>query len=287
MPHLPFTARAGLLALAVALAAGCASTPSQHTRQAQEQPMVQLQDPDQTPREKWSDAMVILRDGMGIQGGVDIQAMSKGPVSALPAGGFALGAAGYAAPPSGFSAAGALGAGLALGFLTAPPPSGPAAFDQMAVWVPTSRASSMEEAIDVALSEFGAAHARALAKPSTTVLRPTKYPSGFSPSDKYSSLWNRFLRVPVTPSSPASPGPDFLPEGSYYGPIFFEGFGLKMAVDRHQNKIDNNKIMTEVSKHLPEWFVFYNSGRHQPVRGEPGLPPSIIQSGNEMFFVSK
>lgn len=287
MPHLPFTAQAGLLTLAVTLAAGCASTPSQPTRQAQEQPRVQLQDPDQTPREKWSDAMVILRDGMGIQGGVDIQAISKGPVPALPAGGVTLGAAGYAAPPSGFSAAGALGAGLALGFLTAPPASGPAAFDQMAVWVPTSRASSMEEAIDVALSEFGAAHARALAKPSTTVLRPTKYPSGFSPSDKYSSLWNEFLKIPVTPSFPASQGPKFLSDGIYYGPIFFEDFGLKVAVDKHQNKIEKNKVMVEISKHLPEWFVFYNSGRRQPVRGEPGVPQSVIQSGNEMFFVSK
>ncbi|MFD1690566.1 hypothetical protein ACFSHR_00570 [Azotobacter chroococcum] len=52
-------------ALAAALLVGCASKEPPG-------PQVTLQDPEQTPREKWSDAMKILRDDLGIKGQKDV-----------------------------------------------------------------------------------------------------------------------------------------------------------------------------------------------------------------------
>ncbi|WP_455232231.1 hypothetical protein [Geopseudomonas aromaticivorans] len=211
MERFPLMARAGLLALAIATAAGCASSPSQPTSQAKERPMVQLQDPDQTPREKWSHAMVILREGMGIQGQKDIpkelidseaakaiqKAATYNRAAVLPAGGTVTGIAGYASPPTGLSSGGALGAGLALGFLTSYQPQGPAMHEQLVAWVPESEAANMDEAIQVALDTFYAAHDKALADPEKRKVIPSKYPKGYDPTEKYASLMDLFMERPI------------------------------------------------------------------------------------------
>lgn len=158
------SARIAFLTLAVAIASGCASNiKSGPANIVLDQSKAQLRDPVQVPQEKWSAAMVILRKDMGIVGQTDIpreevnnealitaQRNAWLPGAVMPAGGATLAATGYAAPPTGFSSAGATGMGLALGLLTAPPPSGPAGRGQIAAWVPEDLAASMEEAVQVA-----------------------------------------------------------------------------------------------------------------------------------------
>lgn len=299
MQHPSLTARAGLLALAVALAAGCASTPSQHTRQAQEQPMVQLQDPDQTPREKWSDAMVILRGDMGIEGQRDIprelidnsalqatQRRGENTGSTIETGGVAVGAAGYMAPPTGFSAAGALGAGLALGFLTAPPAPGPAQQAQVAAWVPSHLAENMEQAIELAMSTYGAARKQVFQKTVGVDLKASRYPEGSHPSLLYSGFIDIAKKKPVPPAEGLVSAPSFLPPGKYYGPIFFYGSQLQFMRDKNHNKITKTESMLKLSEVLPAWFVLYSQGV-RPQRGFAGEPPLLFTSGKAHPFIGK
>ena len=264
MPHLPFTARAGLLALAVAVAAGCASTPSQPARQAQERPMVQLKDPDQTPREKWSDAMVILRGDMGIEGQRDIprelidnatlqaaQRRGENTGSTIETGGVALGAAGYMAPPTGFSAVGALGAGLALGFLTAPPAPGPAQNAQVVAWVPSHLAENMDQAIELAMSTYGAARKQVFQKTVGVSLKGSRYPMGTPAGHMFDGFMDIAKRKPVPPSGDPVDAPSFLSPGKYYGPIFFYGSQNQFILDTHHNKLSDAEAMLNLSKVLP------------------------------------
>ncbi len=299
MPHLPFTARAGLLALAVAVAAGCASVPSQPARQAQEQPMVQLQDPNKTPREKWSDAMVILHGDMGITWQRDIprelidnaalqatQRRGENTGSTIETGGVAVGAAGYMAPPTGFNAAGALGAGLALGFLTAPPAPGPAQLAQVAAWVPSHLAENMDQAIELAMSTYGAARKQVFQKTVGVDLKASRYPAGSDPSLLYSGFIDIAKRKPVPPIDKVVSAPSFLSPGKYYGPIFFYGSPLQFQRDNHHNKTKNPESMLKLSKVLPEWFVLYSPGV-RPQRGFAGEAPLLFSKGQAMPFIGK
>ncbi len=299
MPHLPFTARAGLLALAVAVAAGCASAPSQPARQAQEQPMVQLQDPDQTPREKWSDAMVILRGDMGIEGQRDIPREQLGNAQLLAAqgnarlrggaietGGVVSGAAGYAAPPTGLSASAALGAGLALGFLTAPPAPGPAQQEQIAAWVPAHLARNMEQAIEVATKAYKHARRQAFEKVSDMALPASRYPVGTSPTKMYPKFTDLLKESPVPPIGGPSDAPSFLPPGKYFGPIFFARHATQMRVDRTRNDLDREETMVKLSQALPEWFIMYSAGLPS-LRGSAGSPPAVYKKGIPLYFIEK
>ena len=294
------SAKIGLLALAIA-ATGCASkaSDSQRSEAAESEPVAQFQEPSQVPREKWSDAMIILHDDMGIVGQRDIpleQVNNQAFIAAqrnaringgvIPAGGATLAATGYAAPPTGFSAGGAAGMSLALGFLTTPPASGPAQRGQIAAWVPATSAASMEEAIEIATRAYKKARITAFAKVGDLDLPASRYPLGSSPSKMYPRFVDVVSNNPVRPAGGPVDAPSFLPEGKYYGPIFFARHDVQMRVDETRNGLDEPATAAALSSALPEWFAVYTAGRPM-VRGSKGEPPAIYNRGEAYYFVSK
>jgi len=297
---LPLTTRFALLSLVIASVSGCASSSTQQPNHMQERrPVVQLQDPDQTPREKWSDAMVILRKDMGIEGQSDIpreqfdnavlqasQRRGESTGSTIETGGVAMGAAGYLASPTGFSAAGALGAGLALGFLTAAPGPGPAQNAQVAAWVPSHLAADMNQAIEIALSTYNGARQQVFPKAVRVDLKGSRYPMGTPAGRLYSGFGGIAKREPVKPEGGATEAPTFLPPGKYYGPIFFYDSQYQFIMDTRQNKTTRPEAMLSLSKILPEWFVLYHKGV-RPQRGIDGEPPLVFNKGQALPFVGK
>lgn len=139
-----------LLAAAVAFLVGCSSTQSPKT--------VQLPEPKDVPKEKWSDAMHVLT-AMGVSGqrdvpiemvgGVDRVSPTKSSVAGL--GDAGLSAIGYVSPPSGMSGGAAAGVGLGLMLLGGS--SDPARATQVVAWVPSDQAGSPEEASALALQK--------------------------------------------------------------------------------------------------------------------------------------
>lgn len=299
MPN-TLTARIGLLALVIA-ATGCANKETEQTRAGTvvNEPVAQFRELSQIPRQKWSDAMSILHDDMGIVGQRDIplehvnnQAFIAAQRNArlnggvIQAGGATLAAAGYAAPPTGFSAGGAAGMSLALDFLTAPPASGPAQQGQIAAWVPAEIASNMEEAIAVATKMYKDARIKAFAKVGDLNLPPSRYPLGSSPTKMYPRFVDVVRNNPVRPVGGPVAAPSFLPDGKYYGPIFFARHDVQMRVDQYRNGLDAPTTAAALSKELPEWFAVYTAGRPL-LRGSEGEPPAVFNRGEAYYFVSK
>lgn len=244
--------------------------------------------------------MVILRGDMGLVGQRDIpkdQLNDDALITAqrnarlpgggiIPTGGTALAATGYAAPPTGFSAAGAAGMSLALGFLTAPPAAGPAQQGQIAAWVPAELAGNMEEAIAVATNAYQDARTKAYKKVHEIRLPASRYPMGYSPTKMYPSLSDVVLSRPVPPVGGKVEAPSFLSPGQYYGPIFFDRHTTQMRVDRVSNKLDRQTAYEALSQALPDWFVVYNPGLPK-LKNTPGEAPAVYHRGRAQFFVSK
>ena len=107
------TIRIGLLAATVALLVGCSGTQGNRT--------VQLPDPNDVPREKWSDAMHVLT-AMGISGQRDVPIELAGAVNDVSSSGGSVGGLGdaglsavsFASPPTVLSGGAAAGIGLGL-----------------------------------------------------------------------------------------------------------------------------------------------------------------------------
>ncbi|MGC3892656.1 hypothetical protein [Pseudomonas urmiensis] len=142
--------RVHVLAAAVAFLVGCSATQSPKT--------VQLPEPKDVPKEKWSDAMHVLT-AMGISGqrdvpiemvgGVDRVSSTNSSVAGL--GDAGLSAIVYVSPPSGMSGGAAAGVGLGLMLLGGS--SDPARATQVVAWVPSNQAGSPEEASALALQK--------------------------------------------------------------------------------------------------------------------------------------
>lgn len=142
--------RVSVLAAAVAFLVGCSATQSPKT--------VQLPDPKDVPKEKWSDAMHVLT-AMGISGqrdvpiemvgGVDRVSPTNSSVAGL--GDAGLSAIGYVSPPSGMS--GGAAAGIGLGLMLLGGSSDPARATQVVAWVPSDQAGSPGDASALALQK--------------------------------------------------------------------------------------------------------------------------------------
>lgn len=259
--------------LTAALLVGCAS-------KEPPAPQITLQDPEQTPREKWSDAMKILRDDMGIKGMKDVPVETARQYGLI---------AGVSEPVRGNSgsmgdlAFGGIGAAL---FLI---PTGQALgswqIEQAAAWVPVGKASSMAEAIQVAMDTWSQARTRAFSDPTNLKVKPSALADN-SPG-QYTSPKERFMENPIPPSGGPVDGPSFAPAGQYYGPIFFSKFFDQIWMDAYENDIARDKAMKLFSSQLPSWLVIYNSGQPKAGKGITPFPPSILVAGKEYGFVGK
>ncbi|SEJ58317.1 hypothetical protein SAMN04244579_04854 [Azotobacter beijerinckii] len=260
-------------ALATALLVGCASKEPQG-------PQITLQDPEQTPREKWSDAMKILRDDLGIKGQKDVPletARQYGLIAGVPkparGNGGSMGDLAFG------------GVGAALFLIPTGQVMGPFQHDQATAWVPVGKAGNMAEAIQIAMDVWNRARARAFTDPTTLYVKPSVLPDN-SP-DQYAGLKEAFFKRPTPPSGGPVDGPSFTPKGKYYGPIFLSGFHTQLTVDVSESDIERNKAVKLLSAQLPDWFVIYNSGQPKAGKGITPFPPSILVAGKEYDFVGK
>ncbi|GAB3472876.1 hypothetical protein [Azotobacter salinestris] len=170
-------------ALATVLLAGCASKePSA--------PQITLQDPEQTPREKWSEAMKILHDDLGIKGMKDVPVETARQYGLI---------AGVSEPVRGNQGSmGDLafgGVGAALFLIPTGQVMGPNQHDQASAWVPVEKAGNMVEAIQIAIDVWNKARARAFADPTTLYVKPSALPDN-SP-EQYAGLINPAIKYPI------------------------------------------------------------------------------------------
>lgn len=266
---------AGLVALLV----GCASDPSI--------PFEQLQDPLTTPREKWSDAMVVA-DAMGLSGLRDIPrevaeahgATSSSSASVQGAAGDAVTAGiGYASPPTGFSSGAALGVGVGL-MLIGGGSGGPANLTQVAAWVPSDKAATPEEAAAYAHKVFEGARTVLFAKRSSIDSQVGRYAAGHGRS--YATLADIAKGRPVEFDLAPSPSPSFIEAPESYGPIYIRE--TQFMVDAMKNDLTWTEAMRMTSERLPAWFYIYQPGQKLRRNSRPTV---IYNQGRAMYFIGR
>ena len=272
------TIRIGLLAATVALLVGCSGTQGART--------VQLPEPKDVPREKWSDAMHVLT-AMGISGQRDVPIELLGAVDgASPVGGSGavlgdagLSAVSFASPPTGLS--GGAAAGIGLGLMLLGGSSDPARTTQVVAWVPADQASSPDVASALALRKVEDARKKVFANGLSKLSMQTgKYPDGHARS--YASLTDSYAERPIPYSDEVAKSPSFLRSPLSYGPIFIRD--NQFTLDAYKNDMTMSEAMLLASQHLPEWIYMYHPG--QRLR-KNSIPAAIFNQGRALYFVGK
>ncbi|TBW34661.1 hypothetical protein E0E54_13655 [Azotobacter chroococcum] len=260
-------------ALTTVLLVGCAS-------KEPPAPQITLQDPEQTPREKWSDAMKILRDDLGIKGQKDVPGETARQYGLI---------AGVSEPVRGNGGSmGDLafgGVGAALFLIPTGEVMGPWQKKQAAAWVPVEKAGSMTEAIQVAMDTWSQARARAFKDPTTIKVKPSALADN-SPG-QYAGPKEMFWETPILPAGGPGDGPSFAPKGKYYGPIFISNFHMQIIMDASGSEVKQDMAMKMLSAQLPDWFVIYNAGQPKSGRRVIPFPPSILVADKQYSFVGK
>ena len=270
--------RIGLLAATVALLVGCSGAPGART--------VQLPEPKDIPREKWSDAMHVLT-AMGISGQRDVPTELSGTVDgASPAGGpgaalgdAGLSAVGYMSPPTDMSGGAAAGVGLGLMLLGGS--SDPARATQVVAWVPYDQASSPEEASALALQKVEDARRKSFSGAlSKLSMQAGRYPDGHSRA--YASPADIYAERPIPFVDAPAASPSFLASPLSYGPIFIRH--NQFTLDAYKNDMTTSEAMLLASKHLPGWIYIYHPG--QRLR-KNSIHAAIFNQGRAFYFVGK
>lgn len=272
------TIRIGLLAATIALLAGCSSSPKATT--------VQLPDPQNVPKDKWSDAMHVLT-AMKISGQRDVpRELAESFVNSTPgntSGGAGADAAiagvSLSAPPSGFS--GGAAASVSLGLMMLGGSSDPAHATQVVAWVPADQASSPEEASAIALKKVEEARQKVFVKGlSKLPMHVGKYPDGHSRA--YASLADSYAERPIPFTDSPAPAPSFLRSSPAYGPIFIRD--NQFILDASKNNMTAPEAMLIASRHLPDWIYIYHPG--QKLR-KGSIPAAIFNQGEANYFIGK
>ncbi|QYX51118.1 hypothetical protein K3F44_16040 [Pseudomonas sp. S07E 245] len=272
------TIRIGLLAATVALLVGCSGTQGART--------VQLPEPKDVPREKWSDAMHVLT-AMGISGQRDVPIeLVRAVDGASPVGGSGavlgdagLSAVSFASPPTGLS--GGAAAGIGLGLMLLGGTSDPARTTQVVAWVPADQASSPYAASALALRKVEDAREMVFANGlSKLPMQTGKYPDGHARS--YASLTDSYAERSIPYSDEVAKSPSFLISPLSYGPIFIRD--NQFTLDAYKNDMTTSEAMLLASQHLPEWIYIYHPG--QRLR-KNSIPAAIFNQGRAFYFVGK
>ncbi|MEX5341045.1 hypothetical protein [Pseudomonas sp. I2] len=270
--------RGHVLAAAVAFLVGCSATQSPKT--------VQLPEPNDVPKEKWSDAMHVLT-AMGISGqrdvpiemvgGVDRVSPTNSSVAGL--GDAGLSAIAYVSPPPGMSGGAAAGVGLGLMLLGGS--SDPARATQVVAWVPSNQAGSPEEASALALQKVEEVRREIFPGGLSKVgMQTGRYPDGHSRS--YATPADIFAERPIPFADIPAASPSFLASPRSYGPIFIRH--NQFTLDAYKNDITTSEAMLKASKYLPEWIYIYHPG--QRLRKD-SIPAAIFNQGRALYFVGK
>lgn len=152
-----------VIATALLMVGGCASKSPAYYAETRAAALAKFA--TQKPKEKWSDALIIAEEGMGLYGIKDLTQeqlstaqMGQQPNASGASGSSADLALGMGGVLSGNPGAGAMSIGLAL-IPTSQAP-GTAQLDQVVAWVAADRASSMDEAGRLAVDEWNKARAK-------------------------------------------------------------------------------------------------------------------------------
>jgi len=278
MKNSSITIRTGLLAAAIAFLVGCSSSPKA--------PSVQLPDPQNVPKEKWSDAMHVLT-AMKISGQRDIpRELAESFADSAPslsagaaAADAAIAGASLKAPPSGLS--GGAAASISLGLMLLSGSSDPAHATQVVAWVPAEEASSPEEASALALKKLEEARKKVFVKGMSKLpMHVGKYPDGHSRA--YASLADSYAERPIPFTESATAAPSFLNSATSYGPIFIRD--NQFVLDASKNGMTASQAMLLTSGHLPDWIYIYHPG--QKLR-KNSIPAAIFNHGKAMYFIGK
>jgi hypothetical protein len=271
------TIRMTILTATMAVLVGCAGATQENT--------VQLPDPKDVPKEKWSDAMNVLT-AMGITGQRDVPlelvGKASGGMAGTSSGGAAADAAlsgvNFAAPATGFSGS---AAGVGIGLMLLGGSSDPARTYQTAAWVPSELAHSPEEASALVLKIMEEARIKSFPKArSSLALQVGMYPSNHSRAYPNPAAFLADRPTPFTATN-ASP-PEFVKAKSAYGPIFI--LNNQFTVDGSKNDLTPAEAIQLMSQNLPEWFYIYHPGQQLRKNAKPA---AILNQGKAMYFVSK
>lgn len=263
--------------LVAAAVTGCASKPK-YT-------IADMQNPETTPVEKWSEAMVYART-MGISGLYDVpqdlaqaEAQLQSGLNSATGADLITSGVSSVSGPIGISSVTVAGVGLAMDLLGA----GIGQTWQhsiIAAWVPATMASTPQEASSVVEREYSKARNRAfpLGRSSESNL-PSKFPIGHPEyyGNKFPKEENSVLF-----EDDAKFTPGIIGEGMSYGPIYLSGKTLYL--DGRRNNMRREEAAKALSAELPDWFVVYEAPRPY---SKPAAPPMILRGGQSYYFVGK
>ncbi|KFX71798.1 hypothetical protein TMS3_0107770 [Pseudomonas taeanensis MS-3] len=272
-----FSVKGGVGALLLALLIGCSSSPK-----------VTLPEPKDVPREKWSDAMLVL-EAMRIDGQRDIpremvgsEADSLAPqLASVGVGDLTIGGLGYVSPPTGFSSAGA--ASLGLGLFLFGGSGGPVYHYQVVAWVPEELATTPENASLLVKSAWLEAREKYFnGKISNLRHEPAQYADGSGKKfDKFTDL----VKGNPTPfSAPASGAPPFISAKKAYGPIFLTDPSLELFADANRAGMDGQDALAGITKYLPGWVYSYYPGKNWP---KDFRPAAIYNKNGNLYFIGR
>jgi hypothetical protein len=242
----------------------------------------QLQNPDVTPKEKWSDAMHVAK-AMHFQNIYDIpQNLVHGPqLKDLPSGNTQdISASGNVITAATGVMGGAPMAGVGVGLsVVSLLTSGLGNMEgrvQIAAWVPATEARSFEDAEKVALKAWENARETTFqivdSRRAATDLAKA---GSFMPKSKIE--WARETRTNVMP-------PPLSEQTSSYGPIYISHKG-ELTNNIYANKgMKHQQAYAELSEALPGWFYIYSPNVPS---GENKSPAIIYNSGHSYYFIGK
>lgn len=242
-----------------------------------------LIDPATTPKEQWSDALVMMTDQMGIPGMMD----------AVP--GSVMGSCGRCVNEvtervggtiGGIDMgviSGSLGAGLAFGVLNTPRGNLMLMTNQIAYWVPADIVDSPDEAVEWVRNNWREAWLKATngtKKVGNDVVRglPINHPSS------YATLNDARLGNTRPFTAEAREQVVGNVKGNFYGPIFIAPhYGAEW--DRGTLKLPTTSEMIDVyGKYLPDTAMIYYRG----IPFRKGFEPAfIMHQGKRHYFIAK
>jgi len=265
-----------LVALGIAaVVSGCASNSNKIT-------VDQLQNPDTTPKEKWSDAMHVAK-AMHFTNIYDIpqDLLHELQVKDLPAGqGQNVPATGNVITATTGVMGGApmagVGVGLAVVSLLTSGLGNMEGKVQIAAWVPASEANSFDEAEKVALKAWENARETTFQKVDSRRAATDLAKAGsFMPKSKIE--WARETRTNVMP-------PPLSEQTPSYGPIYISHKG-ELTNNIYANKgLKHQEAYAGLSKSLPTWFYIYSPA---VPTGDNKSAAKIYNNGIPYYFVGK
>lgn len=259
--------------LALAGLAGCAGMSNY------EKPQLMLVDPSSVPKEKWSDALVMFTDQMGIPSMQDTTVDSSHGASG--------GLIGVSQSVNGVDMgliSGSLGAGAAFSLLASGPSKPMLVAQQIAFWVPADQAANAAEASQIVAEQWAEVRRNVLQGRREVKVEDvaiTAYPFGHP--KWYGSVQEELNNVRPPFEGEARLQTVGTTEGMFYGPIFVER-GQSRATDQAGSKLSKREMLDAYSQFLPTTAMLYEPGFNV----EKGyLPAFIIWNGQKYFFQSK